>query len=355
MRVETLECLVDQSAAVESGALGSVADRAAVIARAQRQATSDSVAGALVEATKPGITRLVTTTAMVGLAMSAAVRPWTIGQLLVAGVGVLVGTALSASGANAINQAMERRRDALMDRTRFRPIPSGRASASAVLAMGIALSIVGVAAIWMICGVVPAAVSLACVLSYVLVYTPLKPVTTLATFVGTIPGALPPLIGYSAAASVAAGSALAQPGPGAWGGWGSLVEPLGVSLVVLMCVWQVPHFLAIAWMYKDDYVRGGYLVLPTIDPNGSWTAATIGLWSVALLPATLLPAAVAPQLLGAPYLTIATLTGVGFIVLAARLLASRDRVSARRLFFASIIHLPIVLIAMVCESVLRVL
>jgi protoheme IX farnesyltransferase len=221
--------------------------------------------------------------------------------------------------------------------------------------MGIALSIVGVAAIWMICGVVPAAVSLACVLSYVLVYTPLKPVTTLATFVGTIPGALPPLIGYSAAASVAAGSALAQPGPGAWGGWGSLVEPLGVSLVVLMCVWQVPHFLAIAWMYKDDYVRGGYLVLPTIDPNGSWTAATIGLWSVALLPATLLPAAVAPQLLGAPYLTIATLTGVGFIVLAARLLASRDRVSARRLFFASIIHLPIVLIAMVCESVLRVL
>jgi protoheme IX farnesyltransferase len=319
---------VDQTAAINSVSLDSPA--------------SSGLAGALLEATKPGITRLVTTTAMVGLAMSVAVRPWTLSQLLLAAAGVLAGTALSASGANAINQAMEHRRDALMHRTMRRAIPSGRATRPQVLATGILLSILGVALLWSVCGIVPAAVSLACILSYVLIYTPLKPITTLATFVGTIPGALPPLIGYSAAASLTDSAA-----------WSSLLEPLGISLVVLMCVWQVPHFLAIAWMYKDDYVRGGYRVLPAIDQTGSWTAATIALWSVALLPATLLPAAVAPQLLGLPYLAIATISGLIFIALGARLLASRDRAAARRVFFASIIHLPVVLIAMVCEAILR--
>ncbi len=319
---------MDQTAAINSVSLDSPA--------------SSGLAGALLEATKPGITRLVTTTAMVGLAMSVAVRPWTLSQLLLASAGVLAGTALSASGANAINQAMEHRRDALMHRTMRRAIPSGRATRPQVLATGILLSILGVALLWSVCGIVPAAVSLACILSYVLIYTPLKPITTLATFVGTIPGALPPLIGYSAAASLTDTAA-----------WSSLLEPLGISLVVLMCVWQVPHFLAIAWMYKDDYIRGGYRVLPAIDQTGSWTAATIALWSVALLPATLLPAAVAPQLLGLPYLAIATISGILFIALGARLLASRDRAAARRVFFASIIHLPVVLIAMVCEAILR--
>lgn len=319
---------MDQTAAINSVSLDSPA--------------SSGLAGALLEATKPGITRLVTTTAMVGLAMSVAVRPWTLSQLLLASAGVLAGTALSASGANAINQAMEHRRDALMHRTMRRAIPSGRATRPQVLATGILLSILGVALLWSVCGIVPAAVSLACILSYVLIYTPLKPITTLATFVGTIPGALPPLIGYSAAASLTDTAA-----------WSSLLEPLGISLVVLMCVWQVPHFLAIAWMYKDDYIRGGYRVLPAIDQTGSWTAATIALWSVALLPATLLPAAVAPQLLGLPYLAIATISGLLFIALGARLLASRDRAAARRVFFASIIHLPVVLIAMVCEAILR--
>ncbi len=325
---------MDQTAAINSVSLDSPA--------------SSGLAGALLEATKPGITRLVTTTAMVGLAMSVAVRPWTLSQLLLAGAGVLAGTALSASGANAINQAMEHRRDALMHRTMRRAIPSGRATTAQVLATGLLLSILGVALLWSVCGVVPAAVSLACILSYVLIYTPLKPITTLATFVGTIPGALPPLIGYSAAASLPAATQVSGVSE-----WSSLTEPLGISLVVLMCVWQVPHFLAIAWMYKDDYIRGGYRVLPAIDQTGSFTAATIALWSVALLPATLLPAAVAPQLLGLPYLAIATISGLIFIALGARLLASRDRAAARRVFFASIIHLPVVLIAMVCEAILR--
>jgi heme o synthase len=325
------EFLVDQTAAINSAALDA----------------TGSTASALIEATKPGITRLVTTTAMVGLAMSVAVRPWTLGQLLIAAAGVLVGTALSASGANAINQVMEHRRDALMNRTMRRPIPSGRVTTSQVLTAGIILSVAGVALLWAVCGIVPAMVSLACVLSYVLIYTPLKPITTLATFVGTIPGALPPLIGYSAAASISAAN-VESVSP-----WLSLLEPLGISLVVLMCVWQVPHFLAIAWMYKDDYIRGGYRVLPAIEQTGSWTAATIALWSVALLPATLLPAAVAPELLGLPYLAIATVSGLAFIALAAKLLASRDRAAARRVFFASIIHLPVVLIAMVCEAILR--
>lgn len=292
-----------------------------------------------IETTKPGITRLVTATSVVGLVMSGANRDWSVGELLVTGIGCIVGTALSASGANSINQYMERDRDAVMNRTMNRPLPSARISPGSVLVGGWSLAILGVAVLWMTCGFVPAAVSLACVISYVAWYTPLKTRTTLSTLVGAIPGALPPLIGWSA------GSERVD--------WHSLIEPGAISLFILMCIWQIPHFLAIGWLYREDYAKGGYILLPVVDRDGRWTAMTIALWTAALLPATVLPAVVMPHLLSLPYATIAALSSLVFGILAWRLIATRERVQARQLFFGSILHLPLLLIAMVAEAVLR--
>jgi len=297
------------------------------------------VVASLVETTKLGITRMVATTSAVGFVMAASTRAWGLGELLVSGVACVVGTALAAAGANSINQYMERDRDALMTRTAGRPLPQGRVTPGAVLGAGTALSALGVLLLWSVSGAVPALIALACVVSYVAVYTPLKTRTTLATFIGAIPGALPPLIGWTAASEAA--------------GWEALREAGGLSLFALMFIWQIPHFLAIAWMYREDYARGGYLVLPVIDPAGRWTAATIALWTAALLPATLLPAWAMPERLGVTYLAIAAVSGVGYAVLAGRLVVTRGRAEARRVFFGSIMHLPLLLVAMVAEALVR--
>lgn len=293
--------------------------------------------GAVVEACKPGITRLVTVTSGVGFVMAALTRSWTLGQFAWLVTVSLAGTALSAAGANAINQWMERDRDSRMERTRGRPLPSGRITPPAILWSGIGLSLAGVALL-LLAGPAPAAISLACVLSYVLWYTPLKPRTTLATFVGAIPGGLPPLIGSTAALG---------------GGFDVVMEPIGLSLLGLMLVWQLPHFLAIAWLYREDYARGGYRVLPVIDADGRWTSATMVLWAWALLPASLLPAVFLPDRLGLVYPLMAVATGVVYAFLCARLAITRERAHAKQVFFASIMHLPLLLMVMVGEGVLR--
>lgn len=295
---------------------------------------------ALVETTKPGITRLVTMTSMVGFAMAATQRSWTPTSLYLHALICVIGTALSAAGANSINQWMERARDARMDRTKGRPIPSGRTAPRVVLWAGVVLACVGVGVLTMV-GVTPALVSLACVLSYVFLYTPLKTRSTLATFVGAVPGGLPPLIGWTAATPTE--------------GYRAMLEPLGLSLLGLMLVWQIPHFLAIAWMYREDYRRGGYRVLPLIEGGERWTAWVVLLWSLALVPALVLPALIAPDLLGGVYVTIALLTGAGYVTLCARLVMRKDRASARAVFFGSIAHLPVVLAAMVGEALIRTL
>ena len=156
--------------------------------------------------------------------------------------------------------------------------------------MGVSLCVVGVAVL-LLAGPLPALISLACIVSYVAFYTPLKTKTTMATFIGAIPGALPPLIGWTAASKLT--------------GFDSLYQPGGLSLFALMFAWQIPHFMAIAWMYRDDYAKGGYMVLPVVDPSGKWTALTVALWTIALIPATLLPASVMPDSLGTVYLMIA--------------------------------------------------
>jgi protoheme IX farnesyltransferase len=291
---------------------------------------------ALVETTKPRITRLVTITSAVGFVMGGLGQVWDWGTFAIFATAML-GTALSAAGANSINQWMERDRDARMERTRARPLPSARAAPSAVLAWGIALSVLGVSALWLL-GPAPAVVALACILSYVLLYTPLKTRTTLATFVGAIPGALPPLIGASAALG---------------GGLGSLRDPVGWSLVALMAVWQLPHFLAIAWLYQEDYTAGGYRVLPSVDADGRLTAAAMTLWAWALLPASLLPVLYMPERLSLVYPLLALMTGAAYLVLCVRLAITREPSHARQVFFASIVHLPLLLLAMVAEGLAR--
>lgn len=302
-------------------------------------AARTGVVRALIETTKPRITRLVTITSIVGFVMAALGRRWTFDDLLVLALGAIAGTAMSAAGANAINQWMERRRDALMPRTARRPLPRGDVSPGAVLATGLALGALGVGLLWALCGLVPALVALACIVVYVLAYTPLKTMSPMATFVGAIPGALPPLIGWSAASTAP--------------GFSSLVEPAGLSLFAIMFIWQIPHFLAIAWLYQDDYAKGGYRVLPLLSRGGPRTARTVALWTVLLIPATLAPAYFMPDRLGVVYITIAGVTGLAFGWLAMKLAIVRTRPAARRVFIASIIHLPLLLVAMVGEALVR--
>lgn len=294
------------------------------------------------ETTKPRITRLVTITSLVGFAAAACSQAWSWRQLLVTLLGSAVGTALSAAGANAVNQFIERERDERMPRTRTRPLPEHRSEPRAVLAWGIALGVAGVALLLALCGWVPALVSAVCYLVYVAIYTPMKTRTTLATYVGAIPGALPPLIGWSAARAA-----------GGETGLGSLFEYGGLSLFLLMAIWQIPHFFAIAWLYREDYALGGFRMVAVEDPDGTRTARTVGLWTFLLVPATLAPYWLLGGVVGPFYFAVAAITGLAFAWLAAKLMKTRSRPDARKLFIASVIHLPLILMTLVGDGLVR--
>ncbi len=295
--------------------------------------------GALLETTKPRITRMVTITSMVGFVLAALGRAWAIPELILAVLGCVVGTALAAAGANALNQWQERDRDARMPRTAERPLPSNRATPRSVLLLSLALSGLGVALLLLINGIVPATIAAVCVISYVAWYTPLKTKTPWATLVGAIPGALPPLIGWAAGRPEA--------------GWMSIGQAGGLSLFALMFVWQLPHFMAIAWVYREDYALGGYKVLPVIDPSGRTTSLVIMTTTLVLVPMTIAPALALPELLGPVYITIASLSGLAVLYFAYKVCRHRTLENARAVFITSIIHLPLLLIAMVGEAVIR--
>lgn len=301
---------------------------------------------AVIELTKPRITRLVTITAGVGFALAAVaggaggVGSWSVGRLATALIGCLIGTALSSAGANALNQWMERSRDALMPRTRHRPLPEGRLSPAVSLLTGVLLCWLGVMVLLLLAGPAPAAVSLATILLYTLIYTPLKPVTGWATIIGAVPGALPPVIGWASATADPIQSNPLLPLLSA-GGW---------SLFALMFVWQLPHFWAIAWMYRDDYALGGYKVLSVTDKSGFATRAAVLLSSIVLLPATLAPVWAIGGGLGVVSLAVAIATGLAFIGLCVRFAVVGGRDAARVVFFASIIHLPLLLMVMTADA-----
>jgi len=269
-----------------------------------------------VELTKPRITALVTFTALVGFVTGAG------GDIAVTALAAaLVGTALVAAGAAVFNQVLERETDARMLRTRLRPLPAGRVRPVEAAALGSALTAVGLLLLLWRSGSLAAAVALATWSSYLFLYTPLKRRTPLATLVGAVPGALPPVIGWAAARQSLDGGAF--------------------LLFAILFLWQVPHFLAIAWLYRDDYARAGLPMLPVLDRDGSFTGRQAAVHSLALLLVSLTPAAAG--LGSSVYLAGAFALGVALTLFALRLATARDDAAARALFLASVLYLPALL------------
>ena len=231
---------------------------AAVLSPA-RARTSDFVTLA-----KPRLNLLVVGSAVAGYAMAGGDS----GQVFRL-LSTILGTGLVAGGASAYNQILERDADALMQRTRLRPLPDGRLQVGEALLFATALSSLGLATLAVGVNALCALVALATLVSYVVIYTPLKRVTSFATVIGAIPGALPPVIGW-----VAAREELSQ---GAW------------LLFGIVFLWQLPHFLSIAWMFRDDYARAGFLMLPVLEPDGRSTGRQTVIYAAALVPMSLAP------------------------------------------------------------------
>ncbi len=265
------------------------------------------------ELTKPRITAMVVFTSLVGFVMASPGSP-ALPQLALA----LLGTGLVASGAAVLNQLIERGSDARMLRTRQRPLAAGRVQPAEAVVFGGLLTLGGLAVLRWGCGALPSLVALVTWASYLFLYTPLKRHTPLATLVGAVPGALPPVIGWTAASQA--------------------LEPGAFILFAILFLWQVPHFLAIAWLYRDDYARGGFPMLPVVDREGTFTARQTVLHSLALLLVSLAP--VAAGMAGRVYLAGAFALGVALTLFSVRLLSARDLVAARGLFLASVLYLP---------------
>lgn len=285
-------------------------------------AAAPARAADFVELTKPRITFLVLVTTAVGYALGvgSAFHPGVF-------VSLLVGTALVSGGASALNQWAERDADALMARTVTRPLPSGRLAPADALAFGLSISIVGLA---LLAGAVNGLAALLAAVTltiYVLAYTPLKRVTSLCTLVGAVPGAIPPMIGWAAAR-------------------GSLDREAWALFAVLF-LWQLPHFLSIAWIYREEYARAGFPMLPVTDPGGESTARQSVAYAAALIPATLLAGAFSAA--GESYLWSALVLGGIFVACTVAFALKRSVRSARLVFLVSVIYLPAVLGLMVLD------
>jgi heme o synthase len=276
-------------------------------------AASRSAVADYLELTKPRITLMVVLTAAVGFVMGSSGPP-----SMPAMAAALLGTGLVAAGASALNMLMERQTDALMTRTRSRPIPSGRLRPVDALVFGMSVTSVGLLELLWLSGRVAAAVAFVTWASYLFAYTPLKTRTSFSTIVGAFPGALPPVIGWAAArGSVDHGAFL---------------------LFAILFLWQIPHFLAIAWIYRDDYARGGLPMLPVLDAEGRITGRQALANSVALLLVSLAPAAAG--MAGRAYLVGAVALGLMFVGVAWRAAVLRSIPAARTLFLCSLVYLP---------------
>ncbi len=241
----------------------------------------------------------------------------------------LLGTALVACGAAALNQLWERDLDAKMRRTQDRPLPSGRLQPDTVLIFGGACSALGLVYLALGVNLLTSLLGAITLISYLFIYTPLKRVTWMNTAIGAIPGALPPLMGWTAARGELSGE-----------GW---------SLFAILFCWQIPHFLAIAWMYREDYAQAGFVMLPSVDPDGHRTGHQAVSHTLGLLPISLLPFLF--RLAGPVYLAGALVLGLVF--LGAAMLFSRQLTlqRARQLFFISILYLPLLLGLMVFDKI----
>ena len=276
------------------------------------------------ELTKPRMNFLVVVTTMVGFFMATrgAFSDW---ALL---VHTLVGTALAAAGASVLNQYVERGPDALMRRTQSRPIPAGRVSPLEALVFGVTLSAGGAVYLAALVNPLTATLGVTTIATYVFLYTPLKRWTTLCTVVGAVPGAIPPMMGWSAASNALPVEA-----------W---------ALFGILFFWQMPHFLAIAILYRDDYAAGGFKMLPVVDEGLVATGRQMLLYGLALIPVTLMPSVL--RMAGPAYFVAAVLLGLAFLGFGVACALRKGRGDARRMFFASIIYLPLLLAALMLDK-----
>ena len=271
----------------------------------------------LLTLTKPRITTMVVVTAAMGFFLAADDRtPW----LLL--IHTLVGTGLVSGGASALNQVLERKTDARMTRTAERPIPAGRLSPDIGLLFGVTLGVVGLVYLALVVNPLTGFLGVAALGSYVFVYTPLKKASSLATLVGAVPGAIPPMMGWAARSG--------HLDLGAW------------VLFGILFLWQLPHFLAIAWLCRHDYAQAGFPMLTTADTDGTRTARQMLLYCAALIPFSLLPSVI--QLTGAVYFWGTLVLGLGFFVTCIRFSRDRSLATARTVLLASVFYLPAVLI-----------
>jgi protoheme IX farnesyltransferase len=241
----------------------------------------------------------------------------------------LTATALVAAGAAALNQLVERDYDARMRRTRNRPLPSGRLQPTSVMLFGGVCAVTGLVYLALAVNLLTCVIGAVTLISYLFIYTPLKRVTWLNTIIGAVPGALPPLMGWTAARGVLSGE-----------GW---------ALFAIVAFWQIPHFMAIAWMYRDEYARAGFKMLPVIDPDGRRTGQQAVSHTLALLFVALCPFAF--KMSGPFYLAGALVLGAGFLWCAIQFSRQLTPARARQLFLASILYLPLLLGVMVLDKV----
>ncbi|MEI7807400.1 MAG: heme o synthase [Verrucomicrobiota bacterium] len=283
-----------------------------------------NLAAVLADLIKARLTALVLLTTFVGFYLG---ERGTVNFLLM--FHALFGTALVASGAAALNQWLERDYDAKMRRTVSRPLPSGRLQPVTAAIFGGACSVMGLIYLAVLVNSLTSVVGAVTSVSYLFIYTPLKRVTWVNTLVGAIPGALPPLMGWTAARNELSGE-----------GW---------ALFAILAFWQIPHFMAIAWLYRDEYAKAGFVMLPNVESGGSRTAQQAVSNTIALLLASLCPFAFG--LNGKVYLAVALVLGAGYFFCAVRFARQLTAPRARQLFLASIIYLPLLIAALVGNKV----
>lgn len=278
-------------------------------------------ASAYLELTKPRITFLIVLTAAAGFCLAAPVGAFN----YFAFIHGMIGIALLSSGIATLNQYMERNLDALMRRTASRPLPTGRLTPAQALLFGAGLTLIAEVYLALLVNPLTAALGLTVIGGYLFMYTPLKTRTSLSTAIGAFPGAMPPLMGWVAATG--------EMTLGAW------------SLFAILFLWQFPHFLAIAWMYREDYARAGIVMLPVVEPEGRVTAQQIVIYTLMLLPVSLIPTVLGIS--GSVYFIGAIILGLLFLYSSITCALSKSRQQARRLLLASVIYLPLLFVLMV--------
>ncbi len=305
---------------------------AALASDGQTDALAPARPALYLEITRPRITFMVMLTTAAGFVLSQGAQGASGGGPLPLALffHALVGTGLVASCSSALNQVIEREHDAKMRRTEERPLPAGRLDPDRALAFSVALGVGGLVYLALAVNLLTALLGAVTLVAYVFVYTPLKRVTSFATVVGAAPGAMPPVMGWAAFSG--------HLGAGAW------------ALFGILFFWQLPHFLSIAWMYRSDYARAGYPMLPVLEPDGASTARQAVLWAAALVPLSLVPSALG--LTGMVYAVGASVLGLGYLAASITFGRRRTGTSGRRLLLASVLYLPGILAVMLADRLL---